>query len=117
MPSRGYARTYAPASLSGFSAFSPYTLTDVIEVSEGIPFIALTEWDSDRLYALKGQVVAAGVEAVTGMTMPVFEKRRFQHGVMDDGRFAASFPAEEADYRRAFLAHYHPVSLATAGRY
>src|SRR5262249_3052332 len=78
--SRGYARTYAPASVHGFEGFSPYTLPNVIEVAEAIPFIALTEWSHERLYGLKGEIVARGVKAVTGFDMPVFEKRRFQHG-------------------------------------
>ena len=29
---------------------------------------------------LKGQVVSAGVRALTGLDMPIHEKRRFQHG-------------------------------------
>src|SRR5262249_54155342 len=78
--SRGYTRTYAPADVYGFDGFSPYTLPNVIEVAEAIPFIGLTGWSHDRLYRLKGEVVARGVKAVTGLDMPVFEKRRFQHG-------------------------------------
>ncbi len=42
--SRGYARTYAPAAACGFDGFSPYTLPNVIEVAEAIPFIELTDW-------------------------------------------------------------------------
>jgi asparagine synthase (glutamine-hydrolysing) len=57
--SRGHVRTYAPARRYGFAGFSPYALPNVIEVAEGIPFIALTDWDHDRLYRLKGEIVRA----------------------------------------------------------
>ncbi len=82
--SRGHVRTFAPARQTGFTAFSPYALPRVIEVAEGIPFIELTNWEHRRLYDLKGQVVAAGVKAVTGVEMPIFEKRRFQRGAVSD---------------------------------
>jgi len=104
--SRGYMRTYTPADSLGFEAFSPYTLENVIEISEGIPFIEMTAWDHEKLYELKGQVVASGVKAVTGMDMPVFTKRRFQHGVASKDTFNKSFPEKEIDYRREFLAIY-----------
>ncbi|MCP4250427.1 MAG: asparagine synthetase B family protein [bacterium] len=106
--SRGYARTFAPLTQCGFEGFSPYTSPAVIEVAEGVPFIELTDWDHQRLYDLKGQVVARGVEAITGITMPVFEKRRFQHGAVDDRRFADRFPQRDADYREAFHAVFGP---------
>lgn len=104
--SRGHVRTYAPARRFGFLGFSPYTLPSVIEVAEGIPFIALTDWRHDRLYALKGEVVRRGVEALTGFRMPVFEKCRFQRGAVADRSFAALFPSDERAYRRAFAALY-----------
>jgi asparagine synthase (glutamine-hydrolysing) len=100
--SRGYVRTYAPADVSGFIGFSPYTLPNVIEVAEGIPFIELTGWSHDRLYALKGEIVRRGVKAVTGFDMPVFPKRRFQHGTAKETVFARLFPTQPNDYRRAF---------------
>jgi asparagine synthase (glutamine-hydrolysing) len=100
--SRGHVRTYAPARACGFQGFSPYALPNVIAVAEGIPFIELTEWDPQRLYALKGEIVRRGVEAITGLTMPVFEKRRFQRGAVDESGFQAVFPSSEIAYRRAF---------------
>ncbi|HUY32453.1 MAG TPA: asparagine synthase-related protein [Pirellulales bacterium] len=100
--SRGHVRSYAPARRFGFRGFSPYALPNVIAVAEGIPFIELTDWRHDRLYALKGEVVRRGVEAITNMTMPVFEKRRFQHGAGDRGALAAVFPDDPAVYRREF---------------
>ncbi|HKD38308.1 MAG TPA: asparagine synthetase B family protein, partial [Pirellulales bacterium] len=110
--SRGYARTYAPASMLGFEGFSPYTAPGVIEVAEGIPFIDLTDWRHDKLYELKGQIVAAGVKAVTGLDMPIFEKRRFQHGAAERSRVTALFPADALAYRRAFLERYERPASA-----
>jgi asparagine synthase (glutamine-hydrolysing) len=104
--SRGYARTYAPADVCGFDGFSPYTLPNVTAVAEGIPFIELTDWSHERLYRLKGEVVARGVKAVTGFDMPVYEKCRFQHGAPAKSVTAGLFPASETAYRRAFHALY-----------
>lgn len=100
--SRGHVRSYAPARHFGFTGFSPFALPNVIEVAEGIPFIELTQWNHDRLYALKGDIVRRGVEQVTGLSMPVFPKRRFQHGAADNGAFQDLFPRHEAAYRAAF---------------
>lgn len=100
--SRGHVRTYAPARTHGFVGFSPYALPEVIEVAEGIPFVDLTEWDHERLYALKGEVVCQGIHAVTGLEMPVFEKERFQRGAVGDGLFDRLFPDREAVYRKTF---------------
>jgi asparagine synthase (glutamine-hydrolysing) len=110
--SRGYVRTYAPASVLGFEGFSPFTMPSVIEIAEGIPFIELTDWRHDKLYALKGQIVAAGVKAVTGLNMPVFEKRRFQHGAAERPQVAAMFPTDKSAYRRAFLEAYERPACA-----
>jgi asparagine synthase (glutamine-hydrolysing) len=82
--SRSYARTYAPAQHLGFSAFSPYTTRSVIAQAVAIPFEELLQGSVERLYSLKAQVVREGVEAVTGIRMPVFAKRRFQAGVGGD---------------------------------
>jgi asparagine synthase (glutamine-hydrolysing) len=102
--SRGHVRTFAPARQLGFRGFSPFALPNVIDVAEGIPFIELTDWQHDKLYDLKGEIVRRGVEAVTGRTMPVFPKRRFQQGVVDQSTFASLFPDDPAEYRSAFLA-------------
>ena len=104
--SRGQVRSWAPLRQLGFLGFSPYTLPNVIDVAEGIPFIELTDWDHQRLYALKGEIVRRGVHAVTGREMPVFEKRRFQHGVAANSDFARWFPENELAYRRAFADIY-----------
>jgi len=104
--SRSYARTYAPANRFGFKGFSPYTRPNVIEVAEGIPFIALTDYDVGRLYSLKGEIVSRGVKTITGYDMPVFAKRRFQHGAMPKEQLRQRLPGQETVYRREFLAQY-----------
>ncbi len=101
--SRGYVRTYAPLRRFGFQGFSPYTSPDVIEVAEGIPFATLTGYDIPTLYSLKGEIVRRGVKAVTGLDMPVFPKRRFQHGALPADRMAARLGDAERGYRRRFL--------------
>lgn len=100
--SRGHVRSWAPVRKFGFRGLSPFALPNVIEVSEGIPFIELTEWQHDKLYELKGEIVRRGVEQITGLTMPVFEKRRFQRGATVDKTFGDLFPADEQTYRDAF---------------
>jgi len=97
--SRGHVRSYAPARTLGFEGFSPYALPNVIAVAEGIPFIDLTDWDHQRLYALKGEIVRRGVEAITGISMPVFEKRRFQHGVAAPQSLQGLLSADEDTFR------------------
>jgi len=100
--SRGHVRTWAPAATSGFLGFSPFAVPDVIEVSEGIPFIEMTDWSHERLYSMKGDIVRRGVEQVLGFAMPVYEKCRMQHGAAAKATFADLFPADERSYRRAF---------------
>ncbi len=104
--SRGHVRTYATANQFGFKGFSPYTLPNVIQVSEGIPFIQLTNWKHEELYALKGDVVQRGVKAVTGYDMPVFPKRRMQHGTVEMKDFDSVFPKDEMVYRKYFASLY-----------
>jgi asparagine synthase (glutamine-hydrolysing) len=104
--SRGYMRSFSVSDLLGFESFSPYTLPNVIEISEGIPYIEMTNWDHQKLYELKGSIVASGVKTVTGIDMPVFEKRRFQHGAVSGNDFGKLFPERELDYRKAFLSIY-----------
>lgn len=104
--SRSYMRTFAPADMLNFEGFSPYTLPNVIEVAEGIPFIEITGWDYEKLYALKGAIVKCGVNAVTGIEMPIYPKRRFQHGAMKKTTFASHFPDRDLDYRLRYQAIY-----------
>jgi asparagine synthase (glutamine-hydrolysing) len=104
--SRSYTRNYAPARHCGFHPFSPFTRPSVIEVAEGIPFIALTGYDVPTLYALKGEIVGRGIQAITGLSMPTFPKRRFQHGALPVERLRDRLPTQESAYRRRFLALY-----------
>ncbi|MEL7334790.1 MAG: asparagine synthase-related protein [Planctomycetota bacterium] len=131
--SRGHVRTFAPGAVNGFRGFSPMALPEVIAPAEAIPFIELTDWDHQRLYDLKGAVVAAGVRSVTGLEMPIFTKRRFQHGALattnlpgnqessgasedaSDGQgpggrepsgFERLFPPHESTYRSYFAEQY-----------
>jgi len=104
--SRSYVRTYAPAARYGFEGFSPYTRPDVIEVAEGIPFASLTKYDVPTLYALKGEIVSRGVKALTGFDMPVYAKRRFQHGAMPEEAMHARLGDTERTYRQAFERMY-----------
>jgi len=104
--SRSYARTYAPAHHFGFQGFSPYTRTSVVAIAEAIPFVQLTDYSVDKLYELKGEIVARGVAAVTGMKMPVYPKRRFQHGAIPEKDLRRSLPFQEAEYRKQFLSLY-----------
>ena len=100
--SRSYVRTYAPAVKYGFAGFSPYTRPNVIEVAEAIPFATLTRYDVPSLYALKGEIVRRGIKAVTGIDMPVFPKRRFQHGAAAADAMRQRLGLSEREYRRRF---------------
>ena len=104
--SRSYVRTYAPAHQFGFKGFSPYTRPELIAVAEAIRFIAITDYSTDRLYEMKGEVVAQGMEALAGTKMPVFAKRRFQHGAMPVEQLRRQLPRRESEYRQQFLALY-----------
>jgi asparagine synthase (glutamine-hydrolysing) len=104
--SRSYTRTYAPARHFGFHGFSPFLRPSVIAIAEAIPFIELTGYDVPRLYALKGEIVSRGIKAVTGFTMPVYPKRRFQHGALPEAVLQQRMPSREAEYRQRFLSLY-----------
>jgi asparagine synthase (glutamine-hydrolysing) len=103
--SRSYSRTWAPLRRFGFEGFSPYTRPRVIEAAEAIPFVALTAYDHERLYSLKGEIVSRGIAALTGRVLPVFPKRRFQDGGLPSGS-PRPFRADEAAYRSHFLSLY-----------
>jgi asparagine synthase (glutamine-hydrolysing) len=98
--SRSYTRTYAPARRLGFSAFSPYTTRGVIARAAAMPFELWLDGDASRLDTLKADVVAAGVESVTGIRMPIFPKRRFQDGAGDSYR---GWKVSKAWCRQVFL--------------
>lgn len=104
--SRGHIRTSAPATALGFLGFSPYAIPDVIEIAEAIPFVKLTDWDHEKLYSLKGAIVASGVRQITGVEMPIFPKQRFQRGAVDSSTFESLFPAGDRMFRDEFAKIY-----------
>lgn len=106
--SRGTVRTYAPLARHGFVGFSPFTRPALIEVAEAIPFAALAQGDHGKLYALKGEVVRRGIRLSLGLEMPIFPKRRFQHGATDEALRARRFALDPALYRR----HFQRLSFA-----
>lgn len=110
--SRGCVRSYACARELRFEGFSPYTRPSVIAVAEAIPFADLTRGSHELLYALKGEIVSRGVRAVLGLEMPVFPKRRFQHGSVAAADVARIFPQNEMRYRRHFEALNGQPALA-----
>jgi asparagine synthase (glutamine-hydrolysing) len=77
-----------------------------VAVAEAIPFISLTDYVTDRLYALKGEIVSRGIKALTGLEMPIFPKRRFQHGAVSVDQLRRHIPGREADLRKTFLSLY-----------
>jgi asparagine synthase (glutamine-hydrolysing) len=104
--SRGSVRGYAPARRHGFSLFSPNTRPRVIAAAEAIPFRELAHGDHQALYAIKGEALARGVQRVTGLTLPVFPKRRFQHGAAPEEVARGLFAAPPLAYRRHLLSLY-----------
>ena len=76
----------------------------VVRVATAIPFDDLTRGSHEALYALKGEIVRRGIQAVCGIEMPVFEKRRFQEGATSPSAFAHRFAKEPDAYRAHFLA-------------
>jgi asparagine synthase (glutamine-hydrolysing) len=108
--SRACVRSYACSSEHSFSGFSPYTRPSVIAVAESIPFADLTQGSTEKLYALKGEIVSRGVREVLGLKMPVYPKRRFQHGSVSTSMAIRLFPHAEARYRRHFeTLHSRPI--------
>jgi len=103
--SRGCVRGYAPARRHGFSLFSPYNRPRVVAVAEAIPFAALTNGSHEALYRLKGEIVGRGVQRVTGLDLPIFPKRRFQHGAAPREAFGSRFGVHPLRYRDHLLSH------------
>ena len=105
--SRGHVRTYAPARKLLDNGLPVALGTDYNPGSTPSGnFIQLTDWDHHQLYALKGEIVKRGVKAITGIEMPVYEKRRFQHGAVPDTDFNNLFADNEIEYRMFFASLY-----------
>jgi asparagine synthase (glutamine-hydrolysing) len=101
--SRGCVRGYAPARRHGFSLFSPFSRPRVIAAAEAIPFAELTRGSHEALYGLKGEVLRRGLRQVTGLDLPVFPKRRFQHGAVPGETFRSQFGLHPLRYRSHLL--------------
>jgi len=101
--SRGCVRGYAPARRYGFSPFSPFSRPRVIAAAEAIPFAELTRGSHEALYGLKGEVLRRGLWRVTGLDLPVFPKRRFQHGAVTREAFRNQFSLHPVRYRSHLL--------------
>ncbi len=104
--SRGCVRGYAPARRHGFVPFSPYSRPRVIAVAEAIPFAEMTRGSHEVLYSLKGEVLRRGIRKVTGLDLPVFPKRRFQHGAVSEETFRGRFDLRPLKYRSHLLSLY-----------
>jgi asparagine synthase (glutamine-hydrolysing) len=104
--SRGSVRGYAPARHHGFSLFSPHTRPAVVAAAEAIPFRELAQGSHEALYAIKGEALARGLKKVTGLDLPVYPKRRFQHGAAPEEVARRLFDHPPARYRRHLLSLY-----------
>ena len=104
--SRACVRTYASLKRHGFVGFSPFTCPPVVAAAEAIPFAELAQGQTARLYALKGEIVSRGIRSVLGLDMPVFPKRRFQHGAATPEAVGHLYTPTEEAYRARFLEHY-----------
>jgi len=78
----------------------------VIAVAEAIPFAELTQGSHETLYSLKGEVLRRGIKTVTGLDLPVFPKRRFQHGAVSEETFRGRFDLRPVKYRSHLLSLY-----------
>jgi asparagine synthase (glutamine-hydrolysing) len=104
--SRACVRTWASQRRYGFVGFSPFTCPSVVAAAEAVPFAELAQGSTERLYALKGEILAGGVRDVLGLDLPIFPKRRFQHGAADPQAVRHLYAEGEAHYRQRFLARY-----------
>ncbi len=95
----------APARASASRASAPSPGRRSIAVAEAIPFAALTGGDTRGSTRSRARSSALGVEAVMGVAMPVFAKRRFQHGALAATE-ARRLAFGESRYREHFLSLY-----------
>ena len=102
--SRSYTRTYAPAHHFGFAGIQSihaaqryrHRRSDSIHRSDRL----------QRRKTLRAQgrnCLVAESQQLTGLEMPVFPKRRFQHGALAEDALHRALPFREAEYRKQFL--------------
>ena len=58
------------------------------------------------IYSLKGEIARRGIKSHFGVDMPVFTKRRFQHGAIPVDNLRRRMAPPSPDYRRQFLSIY-----------
>lgn len=104
--SRGVTRGFAPARAFGFVPLSPHAMRPAIAAALEAPLRDLVGEDPERLAVLKGEVVAAGLEA-RGVRLPIARKRRFQQGAMSSEHFAA-LAASRAELRAMHERRFGP---------
>lgn len=107
--SRGVVRGFAPAREFGFRLISPHTLRPVVAAALSAPLHELVGEDVTRLYALKGEVVRAGLASL-GFTASIAPKKRFQEGATAPEVFRSRLVRSRAELRRIFEDRYGPVS-------
>ncbi len=103
--SRGVVRGFAPAREHGFRLLSPHASRPAIAVALSASLRELVGEDTERLYALKGEVVAVGLRAI-GIDAPIAAKKRFQEGATGERVFAERLRASRRQLRRVFEALY-----------
>jgi asparagine synthase (glutamine-hydrolysing) len=96
--SRGVVRGFAPAREFGFRLLSPHAMRPAIEAALSAPLRGLVGDSLEKLYAVKGDVVRAGLKSM-GLEVPFASKRRFQDGAASP-EIAAGFKAGRAALRK-----------------
>ncbi len=104
--SRSCARTYAPPAGVRLLGLQPVHEAARDRGRRGHPVRRADGRKRREALRAEGRDRLRGVRAITGFAMPVFPKRRFQHGAGGDDVFARRFGYTEAQYRAAFLSRY-----------
>ena len=103
--SRGIVRGFAPAREFGMRIFSPHATRPAISAALAAPLRELVGEDVERLLALKGRIIRAGLRGL-GVEAPIAPKRRFQHGATSEAVFGTKLSATRADLRRMHEARF-----------
>jgi asparagine synthase (glutamine-hydrolysing) len=96
--SRGVVRGFAPARALGFVPISPHAMRPAIGAALSAPLRELVGEDVDRLMALKGEVISAGLRG-RGIDLPIAPKRRFQRGAVSPDLFARTLALSRSELR------------------
>ncbi|MBI1176616.1 hypothetical protein GC207_04170 [bacterium] len=90
----GHKKIYAATTDALPASLRSYT------VIEGKQVTVTTNYDHTKRYDLKGAVVASGIKHLTGFDMPVYPKRRFQHGAVKPDQLKSFLRTSEPVMRR-----------------